>query len=64
MPIHAGACRMSWMYWGVVGGIISLVAVLLFSILTIYAGTKGFSAGRKRLGVPTKPEPLVERRAA
>ena len=55
---------MSWMYWGIVGGIISLVAVLLFSILAIYAGAKRPSSTSERLSIATKPEPLVERRAA
>ncbi len=55
---------MSWMDWGIVGGIISLVALLLFSILTLYAGPRGSSPASKRLGVSAKPEPLVERRAA
>jgi hypothetical protein len=64
MHIHARACPMSWMYWGIVGGIISVVAVLLFSILTIYAGAKGSSGTNKRLSIPTKPESLVERPAA
>jgi hypothetical protein len=54
---------MSWMYWGIVAGIISLVAVLLFSILTIYAGPTG-SPKIKRPGITAKPEPLVQRRAA
>lgn len=55
---------MSWMYWGIVAGIISLVAVLLFSILTLYAGPRGSSSTPKRLGIGAKPEPLVHRRAA
>jgi hypothetical protein len=55
---------MSWMDWGVVGGIISLVALLLFFILTLYAGLKGSSPGSKRQDVSTKPEPLIERRTA
>lgn len=55
---------MSWMYWGIVAGIISLVGVLLFSILTIYAGSKGSSPTTRRLGNAAKPEPLVPRRAA
>ena len=55
---------MSWMDWGIVGGIISLVALLLFCILTLYAGVKGSSPGRERLDVSTKPEPLIERRTA
>ena len=53
---------MSWMYWGLVGGILSVVAVVLFSILTIYAGRKRSCLTGKQ--VSTKPEPLVERRAA
>lgn len=56
---------MSWMYWGIVAGIISLVGVLLFSILTIYAGPKGSSPTiKRRLGTAEKPEPVVHRRAA
>ncbi len=54
---------MSWAYWGIVSGIISLVAVFLFAILTIYAGPRGSSSG-KRLNLGAKPEPLVHRRAA
>lgn len=55
---------MSWTYWGIVAGIISMVAVLLFSILTIYAGSKRSSPSTKRLGVAVKPEPLIHRPAA
>ena len=55
---------MSWMDWGIVAGIISLVAVLLFSILTLYARPQGPSPAGKRLGVKVKPEPLVQQRAA
>jgi len=55
---------MTWMDWGIVAGIISLVAVLLFSILTIYARPSGSSPTSKRLGVEVKPEPLVQGRAA
>jgi hypothetical protein len=55
---------MPWMDWGIVGGIISLVALLLFSILTLYARPTGSSPPGKRLGGSAKPEPLVERRAA
>lgn len=54
---------MPWMDWGIVAGIISLVGVLLFSVLTIYAGPKGSSPTGRRLGIG-KPEPLVPRRAA
>ena len=32
---------MSWMDWGIVAGIISLVALFLFSILTLYARPQG-----------------------
>jgi peptidoglycan/LPS O-acetylase OafA/YrhL len=52
---------MSWTYWGIVTGIISLVAVLLFSILTIYAVPK---PRQRRLDIAGKPEPLVQRKAA
>ena len=55
---------MSWAYWGIVSGIISLVAVFLFAILTLYAGPKGSSPASKRLGIGGKPEPLIHRRAA
>jgi hypothetical protein len=55
---------MSWTYWGIVAGIISLVAVLLFSILTVYEGMKGSSPRTKRPGVAVKPEPLDRQRAA
>ena len=55
---------MSWTYWGIVGGIISMVAVLLFAIVTVYAGRKGSLPANKRVGVAGKPEPLVQRRAA
>ena len=55
---------MSWMYWGIVSGIISLVGVLLFSILAIYARPKGSSPASKRLGTSEKPDPLVEHHAA
>jgi hypothetical protein len=50
------------MYWGIVGGIISAIAVLLFSILTIYAGSKRSSPTNEQ--VLTKPEAIVGRRAA
>jgi hypothetical protein len=55
---------MSWTYWAILGGIISMVAVFLFAILTMYAGPKGSSPANKRLGIAGKPEPLVQRRAA
>ena len=55
---------MSWTYWGIVAGIISTVAVLLFCILTVYASSNRSLPSRKRLGVAVKPEPLVHRRAA
>jgi hypothetical protein len=61
---HARECLMSWMDWGIVAGIISLVAVLLLSILTLYARPQGPSPTGKRLGVQVKPEPLVQQRAA
>ena len=54
---------MSWMYWGIMAGIISLVAVLLFSILTIYAGSRS-SDRTKHQDMTGKPEPLVQRKAA
>lgn len=41
-----------------------MVGVLLFSILTIYAGSKRSSASTKRLGIAVEPEPLVHRKAA
>ena len=55
---------MSWTYWGIVGGIISMVAVFLFAVLTLYARPKGSSPTHKRLSTSGKPEPLVHRRAA
>jgi hypothetical protein len=55
---------MSWMYWGIVAGIISMVGVFLFAILTLYAGPKGSSPPGKRLPLGAKPEPIVQRRAA
>ena len=55
---------MPWMYWGIVGGIISLVAVLLFSILTVYSGPKGSLPKSKRTGIAVEPEPLIQRRVA
>lgn len=59
---HARECFMSWMDWGIVAGIISMVAVFLFTILTVYAGPKGSSPPSKRLGV--KPEALVRQKPA
>jgi len=61
---HARECRMSWMDWGIVAGIITLVAVLLFSILTLYARPKGSTPPTGKRLVPVKPEPVVQRRAA
>ena len=55
---------MSWMDWGIVAGIISLVALFLFSILTLYARPQGPSHTGKRLGGQVKPEPLGQQRAA
>lgn len=55
---------MSWMHWGIVTGIISMVGLFLFVILTLYAGPKGSSPPGKRVNVGAKPEPLVQRRAA
>ena len=55
---------MSWMDWGIVAGIISMVAVLLFAILTIYAGPRGASPTNNRLGITSKPEPLIQGRAS
>jgi|GEM_PF-494164 hypothetical protein len=55
---------MSWMDWGIVAGIITLVAVLLFSILTLYARPKGSTPPTGKRLVPVKPEPVVQRRAA
>ena len=55
---------MTWMDWGIVAGIISLVALFLFSILTLYARPQGPSTTGKRLGVQVKPEPLGQQRAA
>src|SRR4029078_11660158 len=40
---HARECRMSWMDWGIVAGIITLVAVLLFFFLTLFARPKGLT---------------------
>jgi hypothetical protein len=44
------------MDWGIVAGIISLVAVLLFSILVLYSMAKGSSSRSKPIVV--EPEPL------
>jgi len=55
---------MSWMDWGIVAGIISLVALFLFSILTIYSRPRGSSPTGKRLGGQVNAEPIVQRRAA
>ena len=60
---RAGECLMSWMDWGIVAGIISMVGVFLFAVLTVYARPRGSSPPGKRLGLSVKPEPLVQQRA-
>ena len=54
---------MSWTDWAIVGGIISLVALLLFSVVTVYARPKR-SITTKDTAITIKPEPLVRNRAA
>jgi hypothetical protein len=55
---------MSLIDWGIVGGIIVSVAIVLLSILMLYSGPRGSAPRSKRMGIAPEPEPLNPRRAA
>jgi hypothetical protein len=55
---------MTWIDWGMVGGIILSAGVLLLSILLLYPARKGSTPRGKRVGIAPAPEPLIHPRVA